>query len=466
MTAPSAPGRSFASFQEAVDFLEKAVDYEKRTSVKYTEKYFNLARMEALLAELGDPHRACPVIHVGGTKGKGTTAALIASCLQQQGYRTGLHTSPHLVSVCERMRVDGQPVAESEFCRLLGLVRAYIERKRRQARNDAPTYFETTTAVAFRHFQDRAADWSVIEVGLGGRLDSTNVVSPACCVITSIGLDHMDKLGDTVDKIAGEKAGIFKPGVPVVLARQGYGEALRVLRERADAVGCPRWEVDREILVTRSTPLSAPPGQRDAPLGWRFSIRTPLRAEDDLFTPLLGAHQLENCAAAIGALDLLSTRGALRIEPEALREGLARCRWQARVELLRRRPAFILDVAHTVESVRALLDALWTHLPGCPLHAVFGCSADKNASGMLGLLAPRCASLITTRAVSRRAADPAELAQIARRAGALSVEAVPDSIEAVRACLRGAGPDDIACVTGSFFVAGEVLNAWERGQLA
>jgi len=462
----TAPGHPFATFQEALDFLEKAIDYEKRTAVKYTDKNFNLSRMNALLAELGDPHRAYAVVHIGGTKGKGTTAALIARCLQKQGYRTGIHTSPHLVSVCERMCVDGQPISEEEFCRLLGTVRDYIERKRRQVRDDAPTYFETTTALAFKHFRERAADWGIVEVGLGGRLDSTNVVQPACCVITPIGLDHMDKLGDTVDKIAGEKAGIFKPGVPVVLARQAYGEALRVLRERAELTGCPRWEVDREIVITHSAPLTAPPGEPDAPLGWRFSLCTPLRSYENLFTPLLGAHQVENCAAAIGTLDMLSARGSLKISPEAVREGIAVCRWPARVELLRRRPAFVLDVAHTVESVRALLEALWTHLPGRTLHAAFGCSADKNWRDMLGLLAPRCADLVITRAASHRAADPAELAQAARQAGAALVEAVPDAAEAARACLRRAGPDDIACVSGSFFVAGEVLRAWQRGEIA
>jgi len=266
-------GAGSLSFQEAVDFLEKAVNYEKRTRVKYTDRNFDLGRMEALLARLGNPHRTYRIIHVAGTKGKGTTAAVLASCLRCAGYRTGLHTSPHLVSVCERMMVDGAPATEEEFCLLLEQVRDYIDRKRRQSRNDAPTYFETTTALAFKHFQQRKVHWGVVEVGLGGRLDSTNVVLPECCVVTPIGLDHTDKLGATVDKIAAEKAGIFKRDVPVVIARQDYQEALEVLRRRAEMLGCRSWEVGREVKLIRMRPLRAPRVDPEAPVGdatrWR-----------------------------------------------------------------------------------------------------------------------------------------------------------------------------------------------------
>jgi len=455
--------RGFSSFQEAVDFLEKAVDYEKRVPVKYTDRNFSLGRMEALLSELGDPHRACQVIHIAGTKGKGSTAALVASCLREAGFNTGLHTSPHLVSVCERMQVNGRPAHEREFCRLLELVRDYIARKRRESRNDAPTYFETTTALAFKHFEQQDAEWAVVEVGLGGRLDSTNVVWPACCAVTSIGLDHTDKLGDTVEKIAAEKAGIFKQSVPVVLAKQRYPSALRVLRERAESVGCPRWEVGREVVVTRMEPLAAPAEEPHARVGWHFSIRTPVGAHDGLFIPMLGAHQVDNCATAIGCLDMLGQRSALRIEPHAIRAGVARCRWPARVEVLRRQPALVLDSAHTVESVQALLDALATHFPRRRFHLVFGCSSDKNVRGMLELLAPRCASLTTTRSRSPRAADAQELARLARELGAPGATAVTDCVEAVQACVARAAPQEIATVTGSIFVAGEVRHAWEQG---
>ena len=466
MNGPAAAHAPFGSFQEAVDFLEKAIDYEKRTSYKYTDATFNLGRMEALLAELGDPHRAMKIIHVAGTKGKGTTSAIAESCLRWAGCRTGLHTQSHLVSVCERMRVDGRPATEQDFCRLLDGARGYIEKLRVERRDEAPTYFETTTAMAFLHFRQQGADWAVIEVALGGRLDATNVVQPRCCVITPIALEHMDKLGDTVAQIAGEKAGIIKKGVPVVLARQHYEEALTVLRERADRLDCPCWEVGRQVNVSRMEPLSAPLQESQARLGWRFSVQTPARAHEDLFTPLLGAHQVENCATAIGALDLLASRGELNVSPEAIRNGIAHCRWPARVELLQRCPALVLDTAHTLESTRALLDAIETHLPGRAIHVVFGCLADKNIRAMLNVVAPRCASLVTTRADSPRAADAENLAREARAAGIDPVRAVPSAPQAVRESLREAGPGDVVCVMGSFYIAGAVRHAWELGELA
>ena len=465
MAIPRTSTTTFESFQEARDFLEKAINYEKRVAWKYTEKTFDLRRMEELLAQLGNPHRALRVIHIAGTKGKGTTAALIASCLQAAGYRTGLHTSPHLVSICERMVVDGQSVSESEFCRLLGLARAYIDKKRRESRDDAPTYFEATTALAFKHFQEQQVDWAVVEVGLGGRLDSTNVVSPECCVITLIGFDHMDKLGDTVEKIAGEKAGIIKRAVPVVLANQKYPGALGVLRERADAMGCPRWEVGREVTIGTMQPLAAPMNDSEASVGWRFTLNTPRHAYKDLFCSLLGAHQVENCATAVGTLEMLADAGKLKIEPEAVRRGIASCRWPARVELLQRRPALVLDAAHTVESVEALLAALEAHFPGRPLRMVFGCSQDKNYEAMLRLIVPRCTSLITTQANSPRAMDAQQLGWLAFQIGLKNIRAVISPPEAVRECLRAAAAHEIVSVTGSFFVAGEVAEAWQKGIL-
>ena len=456
----------FGSFQEAVDFLEKAVNYEKRVSWKYTDKAFDLRRMEELLAQLGDPHRKLRVIHIAGTKGKGSTAALIAACLQAAGYRTGLHTSPHLVSVCERMAVDGRAIEETDFCRLLDVVRVYIQRKRCESRDDAPTYFETTTALAFKHFEQQEVDWAVVEVGLGGRLDSTNVVLPECCVITAIGLDHVDKLGDTPEKIAAEKAGIIKNAVPVILAKQKYPAALQVLRKRADAMGCLCWEVGREITVTQMAPLGLPPEGSGGKVGWHFSVQAPRHHYEHLFTPLLGAHQVDNSAAAIGALEALSEAGKLSIDPEAVTRGIALCKWPARIEVLRRRPALILDGAHTVESVEALLAALETHFPGRTLHFVFGCSADKDYRAMLARIGSRCDGLIATQADSPRAAPSDLLAELARDLGIGSARAVATPPLAVKQALAQASPEDVVCVTGSFFVAGEVRHAWEHEDLA
>ena len=449
----------FASFQEAVEFLEGLVNYEKRTASKYTDATFDLRRMRQLLHHMGNPHEGLPMVHVAGTKGKGSTSAFVAAMLEAGGRRTGLHTSPHLVSVCERIRVNGQPATEDEFRRLLGEVRDYVHRKRSEDRNNAPTYFETTSALALLHFRRRSVDWAVVEVGLGGRLDSTNVISPQCCIITPIGLDHMQKLGDTPAAIAGEKAGIMKPGVPVVLGRQRHPEALARLRRQADTLGCPTWEVDREVQVTRMAPLVAPPERPDAPLGWEFDVSTPVQCHRGLTTVLLGAHQVENCATAIGAIDMLRERGALRIAPDAIATGAARRRWPARVELLQRHPALLLDAAHTPESIQALLAALDAHFPGRPVSFVFGCSADKDAPSMLRLLAPRCRRFIAAQADSPRAMEASAIAGLAAEAGAPALACVPDGPQAVDQAIAQATPDEVVCVTGSFFLAGEVRHA-------
>jgi len=462
---PDSAADHFGSFQEAVGFLEGMVNYEKRTRWKYTDASFDLRRTRDLLAQMGNPHDALRIVHVAGTKGKGTTSALVASMLQAGGLRAGLHTSPHLVSVCERMRVDGTPIPEGQFQQLLGEVRDYVHRKRTESRNDAPTYFELTAALAMLHFRRQNVDWAVIEVGLGGRLDSTNVVSPRCAVITPIGFDHMDKLGDTLAKIAGEKAGILKPGVPLVLAAQRYPEALRALRQAAERQGCPRWEVGREVVISGARALAAPLSEPDAPVGWAFDVAAPSRRYEGLNIGLLGAHQVENCATAIGAVEILRQAGELELEPDAVRTGAAHCRWPARVELLARAPALILDAAHTVESVQALVEALATHFPSRAVSFVFGCSADKNAERMLTLMAPNCVRLVATRSESPRAVPAGEIARLAAGAGIARVDCVESGPQAVARALGEAGPDEVVCVTGSFFLAGEVREAWELGSL-
>ncbi len=455
----------FISFRQAVGFLDSLIDYEKRDGWKYSAATFDLRRMRELLARMGDPQDGLRVVHVAGTKGKGSTAAMIESVLRAAGLRTGLHTSPHLISVCERMRVDARRVEEDQFCRLLGEVRDYVLQKCAECREDAPTYFEITSALALLHFRRSAVDWAVVEVGLGGGLDSTNVVSPRCCVITPIGFDHMDRLGETPAAIAEEKAGIMKPGIPVVLARQDYPDALEALRRRARELECRCWEVGREVAVENMRPLAAPACNAAAPVGWLFDLRTPGGRYDGLETSLLGAHQVQNCATAIAALDVLRGAGELALDPGAVRAGVGSCRWPARVELLERSPALVLDSAHTAESIRALLAALETHFPARPLRFVFGCSADKDAERMVGMLAPRCVGFLATQADSVRAMPAREVVELAGMAGIDGVACVPDGPQAAARALDDAAPEDVVCVTGSLFLAGEVRLAWERGGL-
>lgn len=454
----------FRSIEDAQRFLEHSADHEKKPDVAYDRRNFNLARTRAVLRELGNPQRRLRVIHMAGTKGKGTTCTVLERCLREAGYRTGLYTSPHLQTIRERMRTDGEPISEEDFCALVEEVRPYVEEKREGPDRESPTYFEILTALALRHFADRGADWAVVEVGLGGRLDSTNVLRPQCCVITSIGYDHTDKLGDTIEEIAGEKAAIIKDGIPVILGAQHHGEATGVLRLNAAIHHSPCWEVGPDVRITRSDPLAAPPDAPDDPVGWRFSVQTPGRSYLNLVTPLLGAHQVENCAAALGALEMLRAEDELEAEPESIARAIADCVCPARVEVLGRSPALVLDAAHTVESIEALLSALETHFPDRRLILVFGCSADKNYEGMMELLGRRADRIFTTRADSLRAADPAVLAELARGSGPPSTTVVP-AARAVRAALARAGSSDLVCATGSFYVAGEVRTAWQQGEL-
>jgi dihydrofolate synthase/folylpolyglutamate synthase len=459
-----------SSFREAVDFIEEGLNYEKSQRWKYNRKWLDLSRMEGLLHAMGDPHRGYNIIHVAGTKGKGSTSGAIAHCLSETGHRTGLLTSPHLVTPCERAVVDDEMIGEEAFWRITRKMQPYVEAKRREKEVSglrAPTYFEMLTALPFEYLTERNVEWAVVEVGLGGRLDATNVVTPRCCVITAIGFDHTDKLGTTPGCIAAEKAGILKPGVPVILARQQYPGALVALRRAAEERDCPRWEVGRELALSNRRPIAAPAHSALAEVGWHFDLRTPDRNYENLFTPLLGAHQLDNLAAALGALEMAAAHGDLNIDRDRIAAAIASFRIPARVQVLQKTPALVLDVAHTVESITALLEALDTHFPGRRLRLVFGCSADKNVAGMLRALGGRCASLTVTQARLPRALLAAELAGAAREAGVADDRrmcVITDAWEATLATLSEADPDDVVCVTGSFFVAGEVLAGWRRTQ--
>ena len=458
------------TYEEAVRFVEQALNYEKIRRWPYTDKALKLSRTEELLAFLGDPHRRYRIIHVAGTKGKGTTAAAAAHILSAHGHRTGLLTSPHLVTHRERIRLDGRPITEDGFVRGIRTMQDYIQRKRdEEARTGvhAPTYFEMLTALAFDFFARAGAEWALVEVGLGGRLDSTNVVSPECCVITPIGFDHMDKLGETTREIAGEKAGILKAGVPVVLGRQPYADALKALRRRSDELQCPRWEVGRQLEVVSPAPLRAPAERPDAPVGWRFGLRTPAGDYPALFTPMLGRHQLDNLAAAVGAVEMCARLEGLSIRRRRVAECLREFRMPARLELLQRSPAVLLDVAHTVESTDALLAALQTHFPGRPVRVVFGCSSSKDARGMLARFKGRCVTFTATQADMSRAMPVDETLQAARDVQVAAPEhlkAVADSREAAQDAIEGAAPGDVVCITGSFFTAGEILGERMKGE--
>ncbi len=418
------------------------VDYERPATIPGGRARYDLERIGALLEALGNPHLGAPTVHVAGTKGKGSTTAMVASILEAAGCTTGLFTSPHLHTFRERIRVGGRPISEDEFAGLVEALWPAVEEIRRTGHGRV-TVFELLTAMAFRCFRERGVGAQVIEVGLGGRLDSTNVVQPLACGITSLGLDHTEVLGDTLAEIAMEKAGIIKRGVPVVCAPQ-RPEALEVVREVCDA------QESSLTLAGEDIRWSSESATLD---GQTFTLETARRTYR-LSVPLLGEHQMENAAVAVGLVEALA-EGGIDIPPEAIEEGLRRVEWPCRLEVLRREPLVIADGAHNPHSAGRLVEAMRSLIPGRRLTLVVGVSRNKDVEGVayeLSRLSP--ADVVTTRSRHPRSAQPELLAREFERYGALAHTA--DSVaEAVDEVVASASQDDVVLVTGSLFVAAE-----------
>jgi dihydrofolate synthase/folylpolyglutamate synthase len=445
------------TYPQALEYLYSFINYEHHGSYHYSSETFQLDRFSAFLAALGDPERRYPAIHIAGTKGKGSVAALCESALRAAGYRVGLYTSPHLQDFRERIQVDRELIPETDFVALVETIQPVV------AEQPGLTWFELVTALAFLHFARRRVDYAVLEVGLGGRLDATNVVTPEVAVITSISLDHTQLLGTTLAEIAGEKAGIIKPGVPVVTAPQAP-EVAAVLARVAAERGAPH--LPAEQYSTAESRVATPGGQ-----SFCFWLHPPdgsaaLSGEllphgpSEWWLPLAGEHQLVNAQVALLVLDVLAAR-ATRLSLAALHAGLAGVRWPGRFELIQRAPAVVLDAAHNPDSVAKLARTIDALYPGQPLTLIFGASADKDLPAMLAVLAPRARRLILTRAPNVRAADPNQLAEIAAGLGA-TAEVVPDVDEALARALDGAGDERVIVATGSVFIAGAVRDAWQR----
>jgi len=445
---------TFATYQDAIDWLFSATDYEKMRRVRYNADTFDLARMTALLRRLGPPHEGRRFIHIAGTKGKGSTATMVNEVLRAAGHRVGLYTSPHVTDMRERVRLNGEMISEDTLRDVIGRVRSAVEAVAAEPNRTAPTYFEILTAVALVYFRDTNADAAVLEVGLGGRLDATNVVTPLACGITSISIDHVAQLGHTLEEIAGEKAGIIKPGVPVVSAPQS-AEALAVVERVAADRGAPLWIVGREIEIADFDHEAAGNG-----VGSRVTIRTPLRQYDDIRLAAAGRHQAVNAAVAVGLLERAAERG-LDWPPRALRDGLAAARPRARVEVLGRRPTVVNDGAHNPASMHALVEVLTDAVPHERLILVFASSADHDYAANLACILPLADHVILTTSSSPKSAAPADLAAALGATRPLPVELIPDASAAADRALALAGPDDLLCFTGSFYLAG-LIHAWWR----
>jgi dihydrofolate synthase / folylpolyglutamate synthase len=440
------------TYREALDWIYSIGDTE-RTGKFVRDREDNLRRERVLLRALGDPHLGYSVTHVAGTKGKGSTSAMIASVLQAAGIRTGLYTQPDLHTFRERIRVDGTLISEEDVAAMVPEIRDALAGV---SRSHGPYItYEVSTALAFLYFQRAGVEHAVVEVGLGGRLDATNVVSPTVTVITSISYDHMQVLGDTLGAIATEKAGIIKARVPVVCSAQAP-EALEVIG---------RISAERNAHLVRVGPTATPgleytyaPGEFDEHLQ-QLTVVGPSHTYDSLELGLLGAHQLENAAAAVAAVEQLANAGTT-IPESAVRAGLRQARWPARLQVVAEHPWLVVDGAHNADSMEKLGKALRRHFLFRRLFVVLAVKGDKDVGGIARAVAGMApARVYVTSEPSERAMLPAELRDALLEASpTLAVAETHDVGEALRLALAQSSNDDLVCVSGSIYLAGQALR--------
>jgi len=397
---------------------------------------YKLERMDQALALIGDPHRRLNAIHIAGTKGKGSVAAMIDACLRTAGYRCGLYTKPHLVNLTERTRINGAEMPAAQMLSYIERLRDIFERS-----GLALTFFEFTVALMFLYFAEAGVDLAVVETGLGGRLDSTNVVTPVLSVITPIGFDHMDRLGYTIREIAGEKGGIIKPGVPVVIGARDP-EARLTLTDIAAQRQSPAFMMEREFSYR-----SHAPAHRIDYSGLGLTL-------DNLELNLAGPFQHENAAIAVAGLEGMRAQG-YRIDEHAIREGLRSVEWPGRFDIVSRRPLVILDCAHNELAVQALLETVAVELgPDVKPRLVFGCLEDKQWDRMAEMLAPRVSDVILTKVKPKRPLDPTQLEPIFARHCPTRV--ISEPLDAITHAVESASPEDVVLVTGSVYLVGEI----------
>jgi dihydrofolate synthase/folylpolyglutamate synthase len=435
-----------AAYQTTLDYLYTFVDYSLVRNFQNAPGRFDLTRMAALAAALGDPQKQYPIIHVAGTKGKGSVSAFCASALQAAGYHTGLYTSPHLVDFSERIQVNGQPISSDEVVALVEECKPVV------ASIPEVTWFEYTTMLAFMYFARQNVDAAVIEVGLGGRLDATNIVTPDVSVITSISYDHMAVLGDSLIQIAAEKSGIIKPGKPVVIAPQSDDVRSEIIRIAAQNKA-PLIQADQDYdfrFISHSLD------------GQSFLITSKSRPQESaqLAIPLLGSHQVENAATAYAALRALDA-SHLKVSEDAIRQGFASTIWPGRFEILRRHPPVVIDCAHNQDSSHRLRQTLDDYFPRWPIVLIFGASEDKDIAGMFTQLLPRVHKVIATQSIHPRATSPARLVELARPFG-VPVSAASTVEDALDEALVEVDADELLLVTGSIFVVAGVREAWMK----
>jgi dihydrofolate synthase/folylpolyglutamate synthase len=436
------------TYPDAVVYLESLIDYERTPAGAAAARAWNLDRMRHALARLGDPHLGLRCLHLAGTKGKGSTAAMAASILSAAGYRVGLYTSPHLISFRERIRIGSEMISERDVVSLVEEISPIVEAMR-TSEMGLFSFFEAYTLIGFLYFARQEVDLAVIETGLGGRLDATNVITPLACAITRIARDHTLELGGTIPQIAAEKAGIVKPGVSVISAPQDP-DALEVLQDTC-------LERRARLLVVGERPAPTVSIKQSNHHRQVLTIQGMNAVYRDLECPLLGPHQAENAAVAVGLVELLSEHG-VAVGGDAIRAGLASVRWPGRFQIVSRRPYVILDGAHDEAAAAALRVALESLFRSYRIILVLGVQRDKDAEAIAARLAPIADRVILTASVSPRAIPASELQQTVRRYSEHTSGYTPVSL-AVREAVEQSRPNDAVVITGSLYVVGEAMQA-------
>lgn len=405
---------------------------------------FGLNRTENILARVGDPHRGFNCIHLAGTNGKGSTAAMLSSILTRHGFRTGLYTSPHLVRFTERFRVDEHEAAPERIADVFDKIRVTFNGA------ELPTFFEAVTAMAFLYFAEEKVDWAIVETGMGGRLDATNVIRPEVSVITNISFDHQEFLGRTLASIAREKAGVIKKGTAVVT---GAGQPVvhGILKATCFRDGAPLYRLGKDFRVRRNG-------------NGTFQYQGMHRRLPSLDVGLTGGHQHFNASLALAALEVLEKKGHITLDQQAVRDGLRHVHWPARLEVLQTNPTVVLDGAHNPQGAESLRESLKQDFTYRRLHLVLGIMADKDIRGILRRLLPIAQTAILTRPRYERAANPEDLRRWARPF-IQKHYVIPDVGSAIRQAMALADPEDLICITGSLYFAGEVKEIFGEPSL-
>jgi dihydrofolate synthase/folylpolyglutamate synthase len=439
------------NYSQAEEYLNSFVNYEQIPGISYAQPGYSLRHVEELLNRMGNPQLAARTIHIAGTKGKGSVAAMIAQVLSSSGYKTGLYTSPHFHTLRERISIDGRLISEAEFAAAMVEVEPFIESMKQDASFRQLTYFEALTVLAFAYFQKKHVDFQVLEVGLGGRLDATNVVpNPTVCIITSISLDHTQILGNTIGEIAREKAGIIKSGCWVVISPQPQ-KAASVITDICREKEAKVVQVGKDITWHKT----------GGDLHHQSLIIESKTGRYQVNIPLLGDFQLENTATAVAALEILGSE-SIAIGPANIAQGLAQIKWPGRFQIVQDHPTVVIDGAHNVESMKRLVNNVEAYFPEKQVFLVFGTSCDKDIPGIVNELVSLSPRVIVTQASHSRAAPNSTLAAEFTKRG-IEPEVKETVAQAIFRALSLAGKTDTICVTGSLFVVAEALHYFSGG---